>query len=219
MGIASDARWNLRGLGWSEQRIDDFLGENNLNSTPTVATLPPIDTSTPITLTDTDDYDIRSDYRDLGWSEDKISKHLVETFGIKTPAEREFSIHAASPVDVTRPMTTVNPNTDEPKGPLDFLTPEGLMSLGLNVGLGFTKAGTPLTIFETVRGLTGEGDDNWLSDGIKYFSGQPNTRLGGLIGEPTGSGLFSDGLDEGSYTDMGDYSYGTIDDIGVEEPY
>ena len=137
--------------------------------------------------------------------------------------ERQPTIHAASPVDVTRPMTTVSPHTDEPKGPLDFFTPEGLMSFGL----GFTDAGTPFTLFEAARGLTGEGKGNWLSDGIKYFAGQPNTWLGGLIGEPTGSGLFGESLDEGSYTaidggsansDNGGYSYGTIDGIGVEEP-
>ena len=68
------------------------------------------------------------------------------------------------------------------------------------------EAGTPT---ETIKNISNWWDDVELPEWMTGLAAQ---------NVPTGSGLFGESLDEGSYTDMGSYSYGTIDGIGVEDP-
>jgi len=162
-------------------------------------------------VSNADNLDIRSDYRDLGWSEEKINEHLASTFGIPSPYFDE-------PVetDVAKDMTKVeafSPKDEE--GILGDLSARDLMSYAISL----SPVGNVYTAMETAKGLAGEAEGNWLSDAIKEGYGNLNSWYGGIIGEPSGSGLFGESLDSGSYTDMGDYSYGTIDGIGVEDPY
>ena len=114
--------------------------------------------------------------------------------------------------DVTKDMTTVDTNTGllgaHAGGLLDRAAQAAFKPYALMRAVqGFVEpeyeAGTPTESFKKVV-------DWW-----------DNFNLEGLIAEPTYSNesLFAQSLDEGSYTDMGDYSYGTIDGIGVESPY
>ncbi|MCS5594798.1 MAG: hypothetical protein NZ730_09690 [Porticoccaceae bacterium] len=68
------------------------------------------------------------------------------------------------------------------------------------------EAGTPT---ETIKTISNWWDDVELPEWMTGLAAQ---------NVPTGSGLLGESLDEGSYTDMGSYSYGTIDGIGVEDP-
>ena len=66
----------------------------------------------------------------------------------------------------------------------------------------FEEESRPGTMWETL--------DNIGS----FFKSDP----AGLLGNTSSSGLLDMNYDEGSYTETGGYSYGTIDDIGVETP-
>lgn len=139
---------------------------------------------------------------------------------------RQPTIHATSPTyDVTKDITTVEP-TETGGG---IFGDAGKVGGVLDTLFAFHPViGGPYSLFRNAQALF----DEELRDGtsVGWVLNQmesPNSWWGGLVGEPTGQGLFgqesgaagSDSpWDEGSYTDMGSYSYGTIDGIGVEDP-
>ena len=117
--------------------------------------------------------------------------------------------------DVTKDMTTVDTNEGILGGQAGGLLDRGIQLLSpqyqaFRAVQGYFderyEAGTPT---ETIKNISNWWDDVELPEWMT-----------GLVAQnvPTGSGLFGESLDEGSYTDMGSYSYGTIDGIGVEDP-
>jgi len=153
--------------------------------------------------------------------------HLADLYGIETeyvPGKDDVGLGYTPEIpeveqswgygvdDVTKDMTTVDTNTGllgaHAGGLLDraaqaVFKPYALMRAVQGFVEPEYEAGTPTESFKKAR-------DWW-----------DNFNLEGLIAEPTYSNesLFAQSLDDGSYTDMGDYSYGTIDGIGVESPY
>ena len=117
--------------------------------------------------------------------------------------------------DVTKDMTTVDTNEGILGGQAGGLIDQAIQAYFppyavLRAVQGYAderyEAGTPTG---TLKNISNWWDDVELPEWMT-----------GLVAQnvPTGSGLFGESLDEGSYTDMGSYSYGTIDGIGVEDP-
>ena len=163
--------------------------------------------------------------------------HLAKLYGIETeyvpgqddvglPEDYFDNLNAAesilnqAPTSVTQPITEVTEEGlfgNQAGGLLDrgiqILSPQ---YQALRAVQGFLdekyEAGTPT---ETIKAVSNWWDDVELPDWMTGLAAQ---------NVPTGSGLFGESLDEGSYTTInggsanGGYSYGTIDGIGVEDP-
>lgn len=155
---------------------------------------------------------------DLGYSRVEAANKLAAEHGIEqievAPVEvaEEDKSWGYGVDDVTKDMTTVDANTGllggHAGGLMDRAAQAAFQPYAIMRAIqGFVEpeyeAGTPTETFKQVA--------DWWG----------NLNLPGLVAEPTYSNesLFAQSLDEGSYTDMGDYSYGTIDGIGVESPY